>query len=50
MYKLTSFLVHALTDTPAYEGTLGAQTYGHLIEAPPGLSERLPELGAPLTT
>jgi hypothetical protein len=45
VYSLAALLVHALTGTPAYEGTLVAQTYGHLIEAPPRPSERRPELG-----
>ena len=45
VYSLAALLVHALTGAPAYEGTLAAQTYGHLTEAPPRPSERRLELG-----
>jgi serine/threonine-protein kinase len=48
IYSLACLLVHALTGSAPFEGSLFAQAHGHLESPPPQASERVPALGRDL--
>jgi serine/threonine protein kinase len=45
VYSLTALIVHALTGDPPYRGDRSVVVYSHLVDTPPAVSERVPELG-----